>query len=68
MSQAESILIRDIVESEAIELHPDKITDYDPLIDFIGDARFVLLGESSHGSHEFYRERGQITKRLISEK
>ncbi len=68
MSQAESILIRDIVESEAIELHPDKITDYDPLIDFIGDARFVLLGESSHGSHEFYRERGQITKRLIREK
>src|SRR5215211_3116466 len=42
--------------------------DYDPLIDFIGDARFVLLGEASHGTHEFYRERAQITKRLIVEK
>ncbi|HTY84731.1 MAG TPA: erythromycin esterase family protein [Silvibacterium sp.] len=42
--------------------------DYDPLMDLIGDARFVLLGEASHGTHEFYRERAQITKRLIREK
>ncbi|MDQ3814896.1 MAG: erythromycin esterase family protein [Armatimonadota bacterium] len=42
--------------------------DYDPLMDLIGDARFVLLGEASHGTHEFYRERAQITKRLIEEK
>jgi erythromycin esterase-like protein/predicted phosphoribosyltransferase len=42
--------------------------DYDPLIERIGDARFVLLGEASHGTHEFYRERAQITKRLIEEK
>jgi erythromycin esterase-like protein len=42
--------------------------DYDPLLELIGDARFVLLGEASHGTHEFYRERAQITKRLISEK
>ncbi|MGH2368793.1 MAG: erythromycin esterase family protein [Chloroflexota bacterium] len=41
--------------------------DYDPLLDVIGDARFVLLGEASHGTHEFYRERLQITKRLIAE-
>jgi erythromycin esterase-like protein len=34
----------------------------------VGDARFVLLGEASHGTHEFYRERAQITKRLIREK
>ena len=53
---------------EAIPLHADEITDYDPLIEFIGDARFVLLGEASHGTHEFYRERAQITKRLITEK
>ena len=39
-----------------------------PLIDLVGDARFVLLGEASHGTHEFYRERAQITKRLILEK
>jgi erythromycin esterase-like protein len=42
--------------------------DYDPLLEMIGDARFVLLGEASHGTHEFYRERAQITKRLITEK
>src|SRR5438132_4891307 len=42
--------------------------DYDPLIDLIGDARIVLLGAASHGTHEFYRERAEITKRLIQEK
>lgn len=61
-------LIEDVLRSEAYPLRPDEITDYDPLLDFIGDARFVLLGEASHGTHEFYRERGQITKRLITEK
>ena len=42
--------------------------DYDQLLDWIGDRRIVLLGESTHGSHEFYRERARITKRLIEEK
>jgi erythromycin esterase-like protein len=42
--------------------------DYDPLICRIGEARFALLGEASHGTHEFYRERAEITKRLIVEK
>lgn len=42
--------------------------DYDPLLDFIGNAPIVLIGEASHGSHEFYRERAMITKRLIAEK
>ena len=41
--------------------------DYDPLLRRVGDAQFVLLGEASHGTHEFYRERAQITKRLILE-
>jgi len=43
-------------------------TDYDPLMNLIGDARFVLLGEASHGTHEFYQARAEITKRLITEK
>jgi erythromycin esterase-like protein len=43
-------------------------TDYDPLLEHIGEARFVLLGEASHGTHEFFRERAEITKRLIAEK
>ncbi|HJU04064.1 MAG TPA: erythromycin esterase family protein, partial [Nitrospiraceae bacterium] len=42
--------------------------DYDPLIAHIGDAAFVLLGEASHGTREFYRERTRITKRLMEEK
>jgi erythromycin esterase-like protein len=42
--------------------------DYDALLDMVGDARFVLLGEASHGTHEFYRERSRITRRLIAEK
>jgi erythromycin esterase-like protein/predicted phosphoribosyltransferase len=41
--------------------------DYDPLIKKIKNARFALLGEASHGTHEFYRERAEITKRLIAE-
>jgi erythromycin esterase-like protein len=43
-------------------------TDYDALLQLIGQARFVLLGEASHGTREFYRERITITKRLILEK
>jgi erythromycin esterase-like protein len=42
--------------------------DYDELVDRIGDAQFVLLGEASHGTREFYRERAKITQRLITEK
>ena len=42
--------------------------DYDPLMTLIGDARFVMLGEATHGTHEFYRERARITRRLIEEK
>jgi erythromycin esterase-like protein len=42
--------------------------DYDPLLDRIGDARLVFLGEASHGTQEFYRERSVITRRLIEEK
>src|SRR3712207_4926544 len=43
-------------------------TDYDPLLDLVGDAQVVLLGEASHGTHEFYHARAEITKRLITER
>jgi erythromycin esterase-like protein len=59
---------KDVVTREAVQLRPDQLSDYDALLEFIGDARFVLLGEASHGTHEFYRERARITKRLIREK
>lgn len=42
--------------------------DYDRLLAQIGDARFVLIGEATHGTHEFYHERGRITRRLIEER
>src|SRR5437879_9445156 len=45
-----------------------KSNDYDALLDLIGNARVVLLGEASHGTHEFYFERAAITKRLIAER
>jgi erythromycin esterase-like protein len=43
-------------------------TDFDSLLDLVGAARYVLIGEASHGTHEFYRIRGEITKRLIRER
>jgi erythromycin esterase-like protein len=42
--------------------------DYDRLLELVGDRRIVLLGEATHGTHEFYRERARITQRLIEEK
>ena len=42
--------------------------DYDPLLEMIGDSRIVLLGDATHGTHEFYRERARITRRLIDER
>ncbi len=43
-------------------------SDLDPLIEGIGDARYVLLGEASHGTSEYYSWRARITTRLIQEK
>ena len=42
--------------------------DHDPLLELVGDARFVLLGEGSHGTHDFYQARADITRRLVAEK
>jgi erythromycin esterase-like protein len=52
-----------------VDTHPlhGRPGDYDVLLDRARDARFVLIGEASHGTHEFYRERAEITKRLIAE-
>jgi erythromycin esterase-like protein len=41
--------------------------DFDALLALVKDARFVLIGEASHGTHEFYKLRAQLTKRLIDE-
>jgi erythromycin esterase-like protein len=42
--------------------------DFDPLLQRCEGKRLVLLGESSHGTHEFYAARAEITRRLIVEK
>ncbi|MGE5611633.1 MAG: erythromycin esterase family protein [Bacillota bacterium] len=47
---------------------PGENASYDSLIQAAGDARFVLIGEASHGTHDFYRTRAEITKRLIEQK
>ena len=60
---SDAAIVREI--AQPLTRSPD---DYHDLISLIGDARFVLLGEASHGTDEFYFERAQITKRLIAEK
>jgi erythromycin esterase-like protein len=51
--------------ARALEGAPE---DYDALLGWLGESRFALLGEASHGTHEFYRERAEVTKRLITER
>ncbi len=59
-------------EIEIIRDHAHRLTgrvhDFDPLMERIGDAKVVLIGEASHGSHEFYHMRAAITQRLIQER
>lgn len=62
----EAMLVRGL--REAAHRLAGSTKDYNPLLELIGDARFVLLGEASHGTHEFYDQRAHITKRLIVEK
>ena len=67
MNPATTSLILDTVRDAAQPLD-GSANDYDSLLAFIGDATVVLLGEASHGTHEFYRSRARITERLICEK
>jgi erythromycin esterase-like protein len=41
--------------------------DYGELLERIGDASLVLIGEASHGTHEFYEQRALITRLLIEQ-
>jgi len=54
-----------VIQRRARPLHggPD---DFDALLARIGNARIVMIGEASHGTHEFYRVRSEITKQLIA--
>jgi len=56
---------------DAIQQHSYPLNsknDLQPLFDRIGDARIVMLGEASHGTHEYYTWRSHISKILIEEK
>lgn len=53
---------------QAVQPVTGALDDYDPILERIGDRGLVLIGEASHGTHEFYRERAVLTKRLIVEK
>lgn len=58
--------LTDMIDRVCIPLHGDD-GDYDDLLDAVGHRSFVLFGEATHGTHEFYRERARITRRLIEE-
>jgi erythromycin esterase-like protein len=57
----------DLLAGAALPLGADE-RRHDALLELIGDARVVLIGEASHGTREFYAERAAITRRLIAER
>ena len=59
--------ILETIKTKAVAIS-DEINVKDEIISLIGDAQLVLIGEASHGTHEFYKYRAEITKRLIEEK
>ena len=54
------------IQAAAVPLH--SLDDTDAILDAIGNASIVLLGEATHGTHEFYRSRMEISMRLLREK
>ena len=62
----QSKLIADGVSRRALPLSDP--ADLDPLIERIGNATFVLLGEATHGTSEFYQWRAALSRRLIEER
>src|SRR2546423_1321934 len=59
--------ILDTIRREARWFEPT-IDGLHPLLDAIGDAPMVLIGEATHGTHEFYALRAEITKALVLKK
>ncbi|MGZ4248419.1 MAG: erythromycin esterase family protein [Solirubrobacteraceae bacterium] len=53
---------------EAVQPLTGSERDYDPLVQRASATQFVLIGEATHGTEEFYRERVELTKRLIAER
>ena len=57
-----------VAEARDMALPLDGVADLDPLLARIGDARFVLVGEASHGTREYYEWRAALTRRLVEER
>jgi erythromycin esterase-like protein len=55
----------DIVRRDVLGFGPT-VDGMAPLLDAIGDASLVLIGEATHGTHEMYRTRAEITKALVT--
>lgn len=58
--------LTDMLARESVALQDTN--DLDPLIKRIGDARYALLGEASHGTSDYYVWRARLSRRLIDEK
>ncbi|MGB3490439.1 MAG: protein-L-isoaspartate(D-aspartate) O-methyltransferase [Xanthobacteraceae bacterium] len=66
-STDEEVLVREL--ADVADMFPSiEAADLEPLMDRIGSARIVLLGEATHGTSEFYRMRARITRDLIVRK
>ena len=57
-----------LVREAAEPIDDIETASIDALLDRIGDARVVLLGEATHGTSEFYRMRARITRELIAQR
>lgn len=57
----------EIVRHAALWFEPGR-NGLDPILESVGDAEVVLIGEASHGTHEFYRIRADLTEALLEQK
>lgn len=60
--------LKDLITNSCDRFDSIETADLDPLLDRIGDAELVLIGEASHGTSEFYRMRSRISRELIVKK
>ena len=67
VSTDEEIMVRKLADA-AESFSSIETADLDPLMERIGSARIVLLGEATHGTSEFYQMRARITRDLIVKK
>lgn len=68
VSAAAALTTPELIAQTAEPIEDLETCSLDGLLDRIGDARVVLLGESTHGTSEFYRMRARITRALLERK